>query len=404
MRYFHHGALGLACILLLTACGKPPDRVEITNTAERSEHQPVPRVTATSEERFAYALPKTAPLMRAGSAQQATGAASPFAYHTPEGWTEVAPTQFRNPNFLAGRAGEVECYVSVLAGNGGGLLVNANRWRGQMGQGPFTEEEFAEQTRTVILDHEAVIVDFEGAFSGMGQAAPKEGYRLIGALVETSDSSVFIKMVGPKDAVEAQKDYFTHFAQTLRFKDSARVNVAQDTGIPESGELPPDHPDISGRGAAVIEAPTRPSSEGGLKWEVPDGWEEVKYPSPMRLVTLAFGPGNLGECYVVVLSGSGGGRLNNMNRWLGQMGEPPLEESELDLKPRIELLGEQVPMLIARGTYTGMGGQSLPGHVLLGATAELDDRSIFIKLIAPEQLLNGHWDNFIAFCGSIEVE
>jgi hypothetical protein len=68
------------------------------------------------------------------------------------------------------------------------------------------------------------------------------------------------------------------------------------------------------------------------------------------------------------------------------------------------LLGEQVPMLIARGTYTGMGGQSLPGHVLLGATAELENQSIFIKLIAPEQLVDANRDNFIAFCASIEVE
>ena len=403
MRYFHHGALGLVCALLLMACGKPPGRVEITDTAERSEHQPVPRVTATSEERFAYALPQRAPAMQAASAQQAAGAASPFAYHTPDGWTEVAPTQFRNPNFLAGPAGEVECYVSVLGGDGGGLLVNANRWRGQMGQGPFTEEEFAELTRIVILGHEAVIVDFEGAFSGMGQAAPKEGYRLIGALLKTAESSVFIKMVGPKDAVDAQKDYFTHFAETLRLKDTPDAATAQQTEIPEAGELPPDHPEIAGL-LETAASPPASNSARGFKWEVPEGWAEVDYPSSMRLVTFAFGPGNSGQCYVVVLSGSGGGRLNNMNRWLAQMGEPPLGESELDLEPRTELLGEQVPMLIASGTYTGMGGQSLPGHVLLGATAELDGKSIFIKLIAPEQVVNANWDNFVAFCGSIEVE
>ena len=93
-----------------------------------------------------------------------------------------------------------------------------------------------------------------------------------------------------------------------------------------------------------------------------------------------------------------------MNRWLGQMGEPPRGESGLDLQPKIEVLGEQVPMLIGKGTYTGMGGQSLPGHVLLGATAELESRSIFIKLIAPEHLVDANRDNFIAFCGSIEVE
>ena len=400
MRYLHHGALALACALVFTACGQPRDRVEITDTIQRSEHQAVPRVTATSEERFAFALPQTAPRMPGVSAQQAGGGASPFAYETPEGWTEVAPTQFRNPNFVAGASGEIECYVSVLAGGGGGLLVNVNRWRGQMGQEPFSDEEFGELSQAFILEHEAVIVDFEGTFTGMGQAAPKEGYRLTGALVETSDRSVFIKMTGPSEAVEAQKDHFARFVQSLRFKDSAQ----RQAGTPVSGGLPPDHPDIGGLTETAARPPATSNSGNGFDWEVPAGWAEVETPSPMRLVTFAFGPGNSGECYVVVLGGSGGGRLNNMNRWLAQMGEPPLEASELDLQPKIELLGEEVPMLIARGMYSGMGGEARQDHVLFGATVELENQSVFIKLIAPEQIANAHFESFVAFCGSMELE
>ncbi len=398
MRYFHNGVLGLVCAVVLTACGDPADRVEITDTLQRSEHVSVPRVTATSEERFAYALPQTAPPMQAG------GGASPFEFETPEGWTEVAPTQFRNPNFVAGPSGEVECYVSVLAGDGGGLLVNANRWRDQMGQESYSEDEFADLSQAFILGNEAVIVDFEGTFSGMGQAAPKEGYRLTGALVETSDSLVFIKMVGPNEAVEAQKNNFARFVQMLRYKDTSASPAAQQAGIPESGGLPPDHPDIGGLTDTAARAPAASNSGSGFKWEVPAGWAEVDTPSPMRLVTFAFGPGNSGECYVVVLGGSGGGRLNNVNRWLGQMGEPPLQESELDLQPTIDLFGEQAPALIARGTYSGMGGESRQNHVLFGATAEINNQSVFIKLIAPEQVANANWNNFVAFCGSMELE
>ena len=127
MRFFHNKALGFACALVLTACAGPPDRVEITETIERSEHSKVPRVTATSAERFARVLPQTAPPMQAASGQQSGSDASPFAYETPEGWTEVAPTQFRNPNFVAGASGEIECYVSVLAGGGGGNAPNMGK-------------------------------------------------------------------------------------------------------------------------------------------------------------------------------------------------------------------------------------------------------------------------------------
>ena len=404
MRYFHHGALGLACALLLTACGKPPDRVEITETTERSEHQPVPRVTATSEERFARVLPQTAPPTQAAFAEQTNSTPSRFDFQTPEGWTEIAPTEFRNPNFLAGPTGEVECYVSLLAGGGGSLFANANRWRGQMGQGPFEEEEFAEQSRTLILGAEAVIVDIEGTFGGMGQTAPKEGYRLIGALLQTVEGSVFVKMVGPSEAVGAQQDGFARLVTSLRFKETSDTAQAQQTAIPESGELPSGHPDIGGLTETAALPPAASNSGSGFNWEVPAGWTQVDSPSPMRLVTFAIGPGNSGECYVVVLGGSGGGRLNNMNRWLGQMGEPPLEASELDLQPKIELLGEQVPMLIARGTYSGMGSEARPNQVLFGASAELGDRSVFIKLIAPEQIANTHFENFVAFCRSMELQ
>ena len=398
MKYFHYGALGLACALLLTACGKPPDRVEITDTTERSEQTPVPRVSATSEERFARVLPRTAPPMQAPPAKDV---ASRFEFQTPEGWTELAPTPFRNPNFLAGPDGEVECYVSLL---GGGLLDNANRWRTQMGQEPFTEKEFAQQSRTLILGDEAVIVDFEGTFGGMGQTAPKEGYRLIGALLQTVEGSVFVKMVGPSDAVAAQRDSFTLLATSLRFKETPETAQVLQIELPESGELPPGHPDIGDLAESPAPTSATSTSGSGFHWTVPEGWSEVETPSPMRLVTFAFGPGNSGECYVVVLRGSGGGRLNNVNRWLEQMGEPPLEQSELDLQPKIGLFGEQVPMLIARGTYTGMGSESRRDHVLFGASAELENQSVFIKLIAPEQAANAHFENFVAFCGSMELE
>ena len=48
-------------------------------------------------------------------------------------------------------------------------------------------------------------------------------------------------------------------------------------------------------------------------------------------------------------SSGGGGRLANYNRWLNQLEQSPLEETELELQPHIELLGEQVPQLIANG-------------------------------------------------------
>ena len=83
------------------------------------------------------------------------------------------------------------------------------------------------------------------------------------------------------------------------------------------------------------------------------------------------------------------------------MGEPPLEETELALQPPVFMFEEEVPMLIAKGTYTGMGGDAHPGYALFGALAELDGQSVFVKLIAPEVLANEHSQRFAAFCAGL---
>ena len=389
----------LVCTFFGAACNQPGDREEITETFERSEHTRVPRVMATSEERLAREMPRTAP------PAQPTVAVDPlFDYDMPEGWTESAPTQFRNLNFLAGPSGEVECYVSVLPGDAGGLLSNANRWRGQMGQEPYTEDQFWELARTIILDHEAVIVDFEGTFTGMGQAAPQEGYRLVGALIETADSGVFVKMVGPNDATLAQQDNFALFVQTLKFIGSDAPEAVAQESQAESGTLPAGHPDVGASTESALAASTPASSGDGFKWVVPPGWSVVDYPSPMRLVTMSFGESNEGECYVVVLDGNGGGRLSNMNRWLGQMGAPPLDATEIPLQPKTELFGMEVPLLVIEGTYSGMGGAPKPNTVLYGTIAEIEDKSVFIKLIAPKAVAEANYGKFIGFCWNFEYE
>lgn len=402
--------VALVCLAVLSACSQPKDRVEITQTTTRSETRPVPRVNTPTEERFQLArgqmqaaagegVPMTAGAEAAGeppSAAVGGGQSGLFDYTVPEGWTEVAPTQFRNPNFVLGPNGEIECYVTVLPGEGGGLLVNANRWRGQMGQPLYSEEEFAKLPRASILNQPAAIVDFTGEYLAMGASTPQPNTRLVGALLKAPMAAIFIKMIGPDEMVEAQKDNFARFAQSLRLKGMsgpATPPAEASAGAPAAGQAAP--PESSAGGGP---APT----PAGFTWTTPEGWHEVNTGSPMRLVTFRFGPNGSGECYVVTLAGTGGGRLENFNRWLAQVGEPPLDESELELQPKVELFGEQVPMLVAKGTYTGMGGESRENQVLMGAVGHLDDQSVFIKLVAPENVASSEWDTFKAFCASLK--
>jgi hypothetical protein len=227
---------------------------------------------------------------------------------------------------------------------------------------------------------------------GMGAEQARPGYRLVGALIEAPDRAVFIKMTGPDALVEAEKDNFALFAQSLR--ETTPTAVMEQTAQATPEQEPAPEP----------EAPSTPESAGGggLAWTVPADWTADPQSSPMRLVTFRFGPGGAGECYVSSLPGAAGGRLENFNRWLAQMGSEPLEESELDLQPTVFLFDQEVPMLIATGTYTGMGGESRPDHVMFGAIASVGEESIFIKLIAPESVGKDNMRNFQQFCASLK--
>lgn len=388
------GYFAASCAALIVAACSQPEQVEITERLERSDYEAPAKVGATSEERFSATMPAAGPMTIAAADDVSSGEPAaeitapapgdaPFSYTTPDGWTAQPATQFRNPNFTAGPNGEVECYVSMLP-MGAGLKANADRWAEQMSMAPMTDEEFALLPRTLLLGHEAVIMDVPGTFRGMGQAAPQPEYRLIGAMVDGGDQAVFIKMVGPDAAVQTERDEFAQFAMSLQ--DNKGL-----LGTPE--ELPPPP------------AATDASSDGpfSLEWDAPEGWREETPGSPMRAVTFRFGPGGIGECYIAVLGGSGGGRLANYNRWLAQIGQAPLEEDELELQPTVTILGDEAPLLIAQGDYSGMRGDSIPDAVLLGASAEVEGRSVFVKLIAPRALGEQNREAFVQFCGSLTV-
>jgi len=94
-------------------------------------------------------------------------------------------------------------------------VENINRWRGQMGLEPWTEEDIAALPTTVFLTSEATLVSIDGVYSGMG-SAPKEGYRLLGTLLSADQFTLFVKMIGPVDVVEKEEENFKLFCSSLR--------------------------------------------------------------------------------------------------------------------------------------------------------------------------------------------
>jgi len=77
-------------------------------------------------------------------------------------------------------------------------------------------------------------------------------------------------------------------------------------------------------------AATNRESDPGRPWTVPDGWTEDPQQRRMRLATyIAPDPAGPVEVAVTRFAGRVGGELANVNRWRGQLGQPPIGEEAL---------------------------------------------------------------------------
>ena len=385
----------IASIFLVSACFSgcgegPADRVEITETTTRSEHRFPARVGATSRERFPAPEGASSPHVDAPTSAQ-TASAKPFHYDVPPEWQELAPTQFRLVNLALGPNMEAECTLSTMAG---GLFANVNRWRGQMGLGPYSMENFSLLPKLPVLGGEAVFVQFDGTYSGMGQGAAKEGYRMTGLLLERPGATdVYIKLVGPVAVLAGEQENFGTFVRSLHANSGDHSHSASASSDAPT-KLPPNHPPV-----APATAPAQNAS--GMAWAVPDGWTQSPSASSMRLVTLVPKGSTSTECYVTVLRVQDA--LMNYNRWLGQMGQPPIDAAAMAALETVDVLGEPVPLLAVKGTFTGMGEAEDPGQMLLGVARTLGSQSVFVKMIGPAAEVEAHKAGFIAFCESLTV-
>lgn len=136
----------------------------------------------------------------------------------PAGWKEVPPTQFLLAKYVIQGSGDAKAdvNVSMLAGQGGGLMANVTRWRGQLGLSTLSEEEFSKQARTLdVAGTKATVVDMTGSDMKTGKKA-----RLIGVIVPQPGETWFYKLMGDEQIVEQQKDVFTKFVQTAKFSNA----------------------------------------------------------------------------------------------------------------------------------------------------------------------------------------
>jgi hypothetical protein len=137
------------------------------------------------------------------------------------------------------------------------------------------------------------------------------------------------------------------------------------------------------------------------RWSKPSGWKELPA-TQFRKVNFSFGPNGEGECYLS--SSSGGGVVENLNRWRAQMGQPELTAEQVTELPVKTLFGAPGRFIDISGTFTGAGGaEPKSDYRLLGVVYSEGNTTVTVKMTGPAPLVEAEKGNFDTFCASLRL-
>ena len=204
---------GVILLAVLAGCREQAAEVEVTSTREVTSSDRVPKLKATSRERFTGRAQAAGMGADIGAVAGGVGTKPGFKFEAQEGWQERPGTQFRRLNFAVGADGAGEVYVSQSRG---GLVGNIGRWLGQFGQAGATEADVSAMPKVMVMGGEGILVEAAGTYSpGMGRP-PAEGSALLGVIGMVDGGVLTVKMTGPEAVVKAERERFLNFCKSLR--------------------------------------------------------------------------------------------------------------------------------------------------------------------------------------------
>ncbi len=350
-----HFYLCLAALLQFTAgCDRNDSEIKVYKVSKAPASTP-PQVPPMAAQSNPDQLPsrQTSPTQIIGNA--------------PPEWQVQPKAQMRQASFLVNGEDEAQADVSlvVLGGEAGGNLDNVNRWRNQLGMAPISQTELesaSEKLSTAI--GEGLLVDIEGTNLGDSK---KDG-RIVAVILRRGDESWFFKMRGNAELVGSQKDAFRRWVESVRI---GRMDQPADSDV----------------------ATSTPAESPPIAWTLPPSWKPAA-PKPMRFASFsaASSRGAPADISVATFPGDTGGDLLNVNRWLNQLGRPPVDAAELAnlIKP---VEGNEIPLKFV-DLKNG-------GNRMVVAWTMHDGRSWFFKMTGPNETVEAEKSNFDAFVKSV---
>ena len=288
---------------------------------------------------------------------------------TPPNWQPQPLSQMRQARFLVkGDAGAVADISFVnLGASAGNVLENVNRWLSQLGQPPIDEQKLDQVAQRLTTSiGEVSGVDLAGLPNG---ADPAKDGRIIAAMTTNGSSTLFFKIRGNAALTELQKSDFIKW-------------VAAICDSQGGSKSPPP----------AAAAPSQDSSNPQIKWQTPPGWSEVP-PSAMRYASFNAGGNNDKiDISVVMFPGDGGSDIDNVNRWRGQIGLPPMNEAAVT---------SQIGTLKSGDATFATADIAATNTRTLAAWTRRDGRVWFFKATGPNAAIEKEKQNFVKFVQSV---
>jgi hypothetical protein len=171
-----------------------------------------PRDAAAANVDVAAEAPSAAAPSVANGGATAAGSNAKLRWQAPTSWTQGPTRMMREVTYTTPDG--MDCYISVLAGEGGGIRANFDRWRGQMGAAPLSSEELAALERVPSLGATALLIEIAGSFEGMGGEKIDDAL-MLGAVIAQDDATVFVKLVAPTAVAQRERENFRAFVTSL---------------------------------------------------------------------------------------------------------------------------------------------------------------------------------------------
>lgn len=181
--------------------------------------------------------------------------------------------------------------------------------------------------------------------------------------------------------------------------EATHYRVPKETAVPVGQPSAPAGMPPPGMGApGEVPTPPHPTGQGALKWTLPKGWTEGTADG-MRFATLKPPIQGKVEASVVVLPGTAGGELSNVNRWRGQIGLAPIDELALTAaRKAIKSKAGTVSVF----DFTSAG--QTKSRMVVGLISTSDGNTWFLKLVGDAEPVGKAEPDFVRFIGSLHLD